>query len=182
MDNDNEPLDEGAEPAREYNNPHNFVVPTHCPRRKRNAAGAHGSWEGHRWDQIAEYTELELFRLCFPEEYVERVMLPTTNALLRKPCTLSEFYKWLGCNFFMACFQGIADQRAWWSKEPVSMFEGAPFRLSHVVSMTRFLELTAAMRFTDRQAPMLEHDGFVNWFNKVRQMLDATGHAECRAR
>jgi hypothetical protein len=71
---------------------------------------ARGSWEGHRWDHIAEFTELELFRLCFPEEYVERVMLPTTNASLRKPFTLGEFYKWLGCNFFMACFQGIADQ------------------------------------------------------------------------
>ncbi len=173
MDDDNEPLDEGAEPAREYTNPHNFVVPTHCPRRERNAADARGSWEGHRWDQIAEYTELELFRLCFPEEYVERVMLPTTNAMLRIPCTLGEFYKWLGCNFFMACFQGIADRRAWWSKEPVSMFEGAPFRLSHVMSLTRFLELTAAVRFTDRQAPTLEHDGFVDRFNEVRKMIDA---------
>ncbi len=76
-------------------------------------------------------------------------MLPTTNATLRNPCTLGEFYKWLGCNFFMACFEGIADRRAWWSKEPVSMFEGAPFRLSHVMSMNRFLELTAAMRFTN---------------------------------
>lgn len=47
-----------------------------------------GSWEGHRWDQIVGYTELELFRLCFPEEYVERVILPTMNASLRKPCTL----------------------------------------------------------------------------------------------
>ncbi len=53
------------------------------------------------------------------------------------------------------------------------MFEGAMFRLSHVMSMTRFLELTVAMRFTDRQAPTLEHDGFVDRFNEVRKIIDA---------
>ena len=35
-------------------------------------------------------------------------------------------------------------------------------------------ELTVAMRVTDRQAPMLEHDGsFVDRFNEVRKMIDA---------
>jgi hypothetical protein len=67
VDDDNKPLDEGAEPARKYTNPHNFTVPTHCPRRERNATDARGSWEGRQWDQISEYTELELFCLCFPE-------------------------------------------------------------------------------------------------------------------
>ena len=28
VDDNNEPLDKGAEPAREFNNPHNFMVPT----------------------------------------------------------------------------------------------------------------------------------------------------------
>ena len=110
VDDNNEPLDEGVAPPADEMNRHHFTVPTHCPRRERNVSDARGSWEGHRWDQISEFSELELFRLCFPEEYVERVMLPTTNASLRKPFTLGEFYKWLGCNFFMACFQGIADQ------------------------------------------------------------------------
>jgi hypothetical protein len=72
VDDDNEPLDKGAAPEREFNNPHNFVTPTHCPRRERNAADVRGSWEEHGWDRIAEYTELELFRLCFPEEVVCR--------------------------------------------------------------------------------------------------------------
>jgi hypothetical protein len=52
------------------------------------------------------------------------------------------------------------------------MFEGAPFRLTHIMTMTRFFKLSVAMRFTDRQAPTLKHDGFVDWFNEIRNMID----------
>ena len=37
VDDDNEPLDEGAAPSPpEYNGPHNFNVPMHCPCHERN--------------------------------------------------------------------------------------------------------------------------------------------------
>ncbi len=65
--------------------------------------------------------------MAFPEEYVETVLLPATNENLREDLKLGEFYKWLGCNFFMACFQGITDRECWWSSKAVSMFEGALF-------------------------------------------------------
>ncbi len=60
----------------------------------------------YRWDEIASYNELELFRMAFPEEYVDWVMLPLMNVLLRNPLSLGEFYKWLGSNFFIFMFSG----------------------------------------------------------------------------
>ncbi|KAL3802289.1 hypothetical protein ACHAWO_002137 [Cyclotella atomus] len=38
--------------------------------------------------------------------------------------TISEFYKWLGCQFFMACYEGISDRTPWWSSKKVDMFDG----------------------------------------------------------
>jgi hypothetical protein len=84
-----------------------------------------------------------------------------------------EFYKWLGCNFFMACFQGIADRKAWWLQQAISMYEGAPFRLCHIMSFNRFLEITASIRFTNQQTPTMEKEGYVDRFHEVRNMIDA---------
>jgi hypothetical protein len=85
---------------------------------------------------------------------------------------MQEFYKWLGCHFFMSCFQGIDNQDAWWSHQPISMFEGAPFRLHDYMSGARFKDITAHIRFTNKATPTVASDGFVDWFHKVRQMLD----------
>ena len=168
VDDDNEALDEGGNPPP-LDEPvqHTFVTPTHCPRRSLNITDDRGRWAYHRWDQIADYSELELFQMAFPEEYVETVLLPATNENLRENLKLGEFYKWLGCNFFMACFQGIADRECWWSSKAVSMFEGAPFRLNNVMPLKRYREITAAMRFTNVPAPKIESDGFEDWFHEV---------------
>ena len=84
---------------------------------------AKGKWAHHCWDEIAAYSEKELFWMAFPEEFIKTEIIPTMNDHLASKHTWGEFYKWLGCNFFMACFQGIADRELWWSKESVSMFE-----------------------------------------------------------
>ena len=172
-DDDNEPLEEGAaDPPAPPDVQHTFSVPTHCPRRTLNLTDDRGKWAHHRWDEIAEYTEMKLFRMAFPEEWIETVLIPTTNGHLTNRMTLGEFYKWLGCNFFMACFQGISDRESWWSKSPVSMYDGAPFRLGNVMSLYRYKEITMAIRFTDKAAPTLERDGYVDRFHEVRNMLD----------
>jgi hypothetical protein len=101
-DDDNEPLEEGAaDPPAPPDVQHTFSVPTHCPRRTLNLTDDRGKWAHHRWDEIAEYTEMKLFRMAFPEEWIETVLIPTTNGHLTNRMTLGEFYKWLGCNFFM---------------------------------------------------------------------------------
>jgi hypothetical protein len=81
----------------------------------------------HCWDEIAAYIEMKLFLMVFPEDFMEVVILPTMTNHLGSKLMLDEFYKWLGCNFFMACFQGI------WSKEAVLMFDGASFCLNSIM-------------------------------------------------
>jgi len=84
--------------------------------------------------------------MCFPEKWVKDVLIPATNKEIdREDLTLSEFYVYLGCHFFMACFEGISDQRLWWSSKPISIEEGAPFRLHEYMSLRRFNAITAAV-------------------------------------
>jgi hypothetical protein len=77
--------------------------PTHCPRRAINCQDRSGSFTNHRWDEIADYDELQLFRMCFPEKWLVNVCIPMTNKELSKKTTLQEFYVFLGCIFYMAC-------------------------------------------------------------------------------
>ncbi len=67
VDDDNEALDEGGTPPP-LDKPvqHTFVTPTHCPHRSLNITDDRGRWAYHRWDEIADYSELELFRMAFP--------------------------------------------------------------------------------------------------------------------
>ena len=53
-------------------------------------------------------SEFDLFRMCFPDNYIWEVVVPITNRYIDGPnMTLKDFYVWLGCHFFMACFEGI---------------------------------------------------------------------------
>jgi hypothetical protein len=173
VDNNNESLDEGTTvPPAPPDVQHTFSVPTHCPHRTLNLTDDRGKWAHHRWDEIAEYTEIKLFLITFPEEWIETILIPTLNGHLTNKMMLGEFYKWLRCNFFMACFQGITDRESWWLTRPVLMYDGAPFRLGSVMSLFRYKEITMAVRFTDVAAPTLERDDYVDKFHEVRNMLD----------
>jgi hypothetical protein len=145
--------------------------PTICPRKANNLVGdVEASWRLYRWSQIKDMSEFDLFRMSFPEAYIIEVMLPETNKHIDgEDVTLSEFYKWLGCFFFMACFEGVSDRREWWSSEPINKFKGAPFRLNEYMSRQRHDKITQAMRYTNVEPPT----NFVNKFHDVRQLLAA---------
>ncbi len=52
----------------------------------------------------ADMDLLMIFQLCMPEEFIREVCIPATNKHIEgEKLTLPEFYKWLGCRFFMAC-------------------------------------------------------------------------------
>ncbi len=72
----------------------------------------------------------------------------------------------------MACFQEISDRECWWSKNPVSMFEGAPFRLNLVMSLKWYREIMAGMRFTAVPPPTIKTDGFLDRFHEVHYMIE----------
>ena len=81
-------------------------------------------WKNNSWHKIQEMDELALFRMCFPEKWVRETLIPATNKEIEgDPLSLSEFYVFLGCHFFMACFEGISNRRLWWSTKPISIEE-----------------------------------------------------------
>ncbi len=118
---------------------------------------------------IADYDKFQLFCTCFPEELLVNVVIPMTNKELSNKMSLQKFYVFLGCIFFMACYDGITDWDLWWSLKPVDMFDEAPFRLNAYMTRNRFKEIIQSIRYTDKVAPLF----FIDCFHKVRQMIDA---------
>ncbi len=170
VDDDNKPAPENSEATEP--NPGNgwFEKPTMCPRRMANINNMKGKFNSHRWEVIAEMNELDQFRLCFPEQFVIDVIIPETNKhLVGTALTLQEFYVWLGCIFFMACFEGIGDRNDWWSTASTDPFKGAPFRVNVYMSKSRFIDIMGAIRYTNAASPLLFDDRFHN----VRQMIGA---------
>ena len=129
VDDDNEPAPEnvGEQPAIDVSNLE-WLKPIIFPRRAdSNVIDNGGMWRYHTWNVVSQMTKLELFWLAFPEQYIKDHVIPATNTKITHKITLSEFYIWLGCNFFMACFKGMANREDWWSKSEIDMRNGAPF-------------------------------------------------------
>ena len=82
--------------------------------------------------------------------------------------TLQDLYVWLGCHFFMSCFEGIEKNKMWWSEKSINMFEGSPFRFSEYMSGRRFHNIGTAIRYTNIESP-----AFLDRFHNVRQMIEA---------
>jgi hypothetical protein len=74
--------------------------------------------------------------VCFPEKYLVKVLIPETNKGIEKPMELHNFYVFLGCLFFMSCYIGIEERKAWWSSQPIDMHCSAPFRLNEYMTRT----------------------------------------------
>jgi hypothetical protein len=92
--------------------------------------------------------------MCFPEEWIIDVLIPMTNKELSKKMDLQELYVFLGCIFFMTCYEGIPDRDLWWLSKPIDMFEGAPFWLNEYMTGKRFNKIQAALQYTDKEAPL----------------------------
>ena len=101
VDDDNEPAPENV-PALGEADPlpggGRWEKPTVCSCAN-NFQNLTGSFTNHRWDEIADYDELQLFRMCFPEEWLVNVCIATTNMGLAKNVSIQEFYVFLGCSF-----------------------------------------------------------------------------------
>jgi hypothetical protein len=168
VDNDNKPAPENTEATAPVVNGR-WEKPTMCPRWMANIPNYKGKLNSHSWEDIAEMNELDQFRMCFPEQFIINVIIPKTNKRLGTPVTLQEFYVWLGCIFYMACFEGIGDRNEWWSSLPINQFKGALFRLIGFMAKVRFINIMGALRYTDVQQPLL----FKDQFHEVHQMIDA---------
>ena len=57
-----------------------WVTPTICPRRADvKCRNTKDIWRLHSWPNKSEMTELSLFRIAFPEQWVRGVFIPATN-------------------------------------------------------------------------------------------------------
>ena len=114
---DNEgPAPENEEPstAAEPDLPGEWVKESICPRRADSRISDNeGRWRDHKWSEIATMNELDLFRLCFPEEFFSDILIPQTNKYLKVPLDLQEWYCGLGCRFYMAHFQEVPKTMLW---------------------------------------------------------------------
>ena len=170
MEDKNYPAPENAHPgAPGIQTIGEWVKPIIFPRRVDvNFHNTKGVWRLHSWPKISEMTELSIFRMALPEQWVRGVLIPATNEEISgEDITLQEFYVYLGCHFFMACFEGISDQRLWWSPKPVSIWGGEPFRLQKYMDLCRFISITSNMRFTNKPSP-----SFLDRFHYVQQMIN----------
>ncbi|EED93204.1 predicted protein [Thalassiosira pseudonana CCMP1335] len=145
--------------------------PRTCPRRAdSNIKNSKGCWKCFSWQTIADMDVLAVFRMCMPERYIREVCIPATNVhIVGERLTLPEFYRWLGCRFFMACFVGVCSNENWWSQKPIDQFDGAPFRLNDVMSRSRFRVIDAAIRYTGKPPP----SDFEDKFHHMRELQDA---------
>ncbi len=173
VDDDNEPGPENGQPPvpGAAPPPGTWEKPQYCCRHSNSDfTDQAGKFVHHRWDEIADMDELQLFCMCFPQKWIVDSVIPETNKTLNKPMDLKEFYVWLGCGiFFMSCFLRIDDRDLWWSTKAVDMFEGSPFRLNKYMTKAHFREIMESIRYTSKEAPLL----FVDRFHEVREMVDA---------
>ena len=95
MDENNEPPPENAQPNfPETQTIGQWVTPTIFPRREDvNCHNTKGVCREHSWPKISEMTELSLFRMAFPEQWVMEKLIPATNEEISgDDITLKEFY------------------------------------------------------------------------------------------
>ena len=113
VDDNNKPAPENAvPPVAAMFSVGTWVTPTVCPRKASAATNnhTHGSWTNFAWRKIKLMDELQLFRMAMPEEWVVDVALPATNAIIEgEKISVQDFYCFLGCHFFMACFEAVSD-------------------------------------------------------------------------
>jgi hypothetical protein len=91
VDNDNNPAPKNAVPEVI---PHNgtWEKPTFCIRRANpDFSDTARKFKSYRWDKIADFNEMQLFLMCFPNEFFYNVIIPTTNKTLAKKLTGGEF-------------------------------------------------------------------------------------------
>ena len=87
MDGDNDPAPENANPSASETQ---TIFPRRADVKCHNTKGI---WRQHSWPKISEMTELSIFRMAFPEQWVMEKLIPATNEEISgDDITLKEFY------------------------------------------------------------------------------------------
>ena len=107
-----------------------------------------------------------IFLLFMPRLYLEDIVLNATNKHLEEnPLSFGELLSFIGIILFMSTVNGNK-KKDFWSNNPISMKQGAPYRFHQWMSRRRFDEINHHLQFTDNDPP-----SFVDKFWEVRQMI-----------
>jgi len=84
-------------------------------------------------------TNLQLFELLFPMDFVRNIMIPKMNKRLGEaPITYGLFLGFLGLWFLMAT-TNFAQQNEFWATKNNDPFDGTPFCPGNYISCYHFL-------------------------------------------
>ena len=74
-----------------------------------------------------QYRSLPCF---FPVGFLNTILIPETNNVLKDTLDLGEFMRWAGCWLYTACWVGIPERHDCGSVTPQVIHRGYPFRLN----------------------------------------------------
>ena len=168
VDDDTQPAPENVPSPDDTNNTDMFGEWGYdgiCNRRQSDANNTKARLKNFPNDVTP--TRRQLFELLFPKQFVMETMLPETNKKLETPLDYGEFLRWIGLWFLMSTTH-CENRRDLWSTEPISEFEGAPYRFGKWMSRNRFEEILGALSFTKNTPPAT-----VDRFWEIREIVDA---------
>ena len=108
---------------------------------------------------------LQFFECLFPKRFMLEVMIPTMKKLLKTSVSYGELLSWIGLWILMSRVDGLDRCRFWSTKDP-KMYEGAPFRLTSLMSQNCFEEILGSIAYTSNNPPEL-----LDKFWEVRQLI-----------
>ena len=94
--------------------------------------------------------KIELLLVLFPVEYLNTIIIPEINNVLKDPLDPGEFMRWVSCWLYIACWVGILERRDWWSVTTTVIHRGAYFILNKYMSCHCFNEILSYLRYTNR--------------------------------
>ena len=176
VDDDNEPAPENVpteEVTTEAGLKDNQQWGTHPfdPRKASNAPNPLPSLEGlPKGERSKSVTLLWMFEKLMGRSILESVILPATNRKLASnnyvELSYGEFLVFIGIWFLMATQKvGGCSRRDYWSEEPISHWNGAPFRLNSYMSRNRFEQIISNLKYT------VKPQSYIDRFHEIRQII-----------
>jgi Transposase IS4 len=113
-------------------------------------------------------TLVDYFEFLFPKEYLINVILNRINDNISDgKVSYGEFLRWIGCWYIMATITG-PQRHEYWKQADISIFSGAPFRLSTVMTGKRFKSILCSIEYTTDNPPLYQDK-----FYRIRGIVDA---------
>ena len=172
INDDNEPAPENIPSPQDNASQHNSILSGDwghdgiCFRRQLNVLNQKARLHFDMDVDSGSDINLQLFEGLFPTEYLQHVVLVETNKKLEESLTYGELLRWIGVWVLMSTVDG-SDRRSFWAAREIDIYYGAPFRLTNIMSRTRFEAILSAITYTNHNPP-----AFVDRFWEVRQLVD----------